>query len=263
MDGHRDILDRRDSLRRPFYAALGLHAGVLALAAIFGIANLANREQFGDPNSMGGGAIGVTVVKSLPFLDRSGPTNHLASDTQSQVPEPQTKPEPKTKEAVREDPDAVGLKSKSTRKSERDAYRNPRAHPDTLADNQLTSRTGQAASSPLYAPAPGSGGVGVGSGNPFGTRFGAYAALIRDRVAQHWRTDQVDARLRTLPPCVVTFEVQRDGSVRNVRVAQGSGNGVLDYSAQRAVAEAAPFAPLPPQYGGSSATVEFWFTLKR
>ena len=31
----------------------------------------------------------------------------------------------------------------------------------------------------------------------------------------------------------------------------------------RAVAEASPFDALPAAYSGSSATIEFWFTLKR
>ena len=106
-------------------------------------------------------------------------------------------------------------------------------------------------------------GVGVGSGAPFGNIFGAYAMLVRDRVAQKWHTDQLDARIRTLPTAIVTFEIQRNGQVRNVRVAQSSGNVVLDYSAQRAVAEASPFDALPAAYSGSSATIEFWFTLKR
>jgi protein TonB len=197
------------------------------------------------------------------MLDRSGRTSHLARDTESQVPEPVTKPEPKSKAAERDDPDAIALKSKHISKSTHDSYVNPRTHPEPQEDNQVTSRAGQAAASPLFAPAPGSGGVGVGTGSPFGARFGAYAALIRDRVAQHWKTEQVDQRLRTLPTAIVTFEISRDGQVSNVRVAQTSGNVALDYSAQRAVAETAPFPPLPATYGGSSATVEFWFTLQR
>ena len=122
---------------------------------------------------------------------------------------------------------------------------------------------GQSASSPLYAPAPGSGGVGVGDGTPFGSRFGAYANLIRDRVAQKWHADQVDARIRSLPTAIVTFDIQRSGQVANVRVIQSSGNVSLDNSARRAVMEASPFEPLPAAYSGSSATIEFWFTLKR
>jgi hypothetical protein len=124
----------------------------------------------------------VTAVKSIPIQGHEGPTNRVASDTESRVPEPITKPEKRTKAAEREDENAIPLKSKHKPKSSSiDTYRNPRAKQDAQSDNQLTSRVGQSASSPLFAPAPGSGGVGVGDGTPFGSRFGAYAALIRDR----------------------------------------------------------------------------------
>jgi protein TonB len=190
--------------------------------------------------------------------------NRVANDSKSQVPEPITKPERKPKAAEKEQEDALPLKSKPPQKSSSDdSYRNPRTKPSPQSDNQLTSRVGQAASSPLYAPAPGSGGVGVGDGTPFGSRFGAYAALIRDRVAQKWHTEQLDARIRSLPAAIVTFDIQRNGQTTNVRVVQSSGNVTLDYSAQRAVMDASPFEPLPAAYSGSSATIEFWFSLKR
>ena len=73
----------------------------------------------------------------------------------------------------------------------------------------------------------------------------------------------MDARLRTLPPAIVTFEILRNGQVQNVRVVQSSGNRALDYSAERAVLQAGPFEPLPAAYGGSSASIEFWFQLQR
>ena len=66
-----------------------------------------------------------------------------------------------------------------------------------------------------------------------------------------------------LPMAVITFDIQRDGSVRNPQIAQRSGNSELDYSALRAVTDAAPFPPLPPQYGGSSAHVELRFQLQQ
>ncbi len=264
MDGYRDILETRESLRRPLLGSLGLHVGAAALIAALGVANFAKHEQWGDPNSKGGGAVGVTVVKSIPIAGHEGPMNRVANDSKSQVPEPITKPEPKSKTAEKEDADAIPLKSKHPKKNSTvDNYRNPRTNPSPQSDNQLTSRVGQSASSPLYAPAPGSGGVGVGDGTPFGSRFGAYAALIRDRVAQKWHTDQVDARIRTLPAAVVTFDIQRNGQVTNVRVVQSSGNVALDNSSRRAVMEASPFEPLPAAYSGSSATIEFWFSLKR
>src|SRR5271157_2452548 len=115
MPARPDILDRRDSMRQPLAASLGLHLGVAALITALGIVNFAKHESWGDPNSMGGGAIGVSTVKAVPMLDRSGPTNRLAHDTESQTPEPLTKPQPKSK-AAREDADAIALKSKRVRK---------------------------------------------------------------------------------------------------------------------------------------------------
>jgi protein TonB len=62
---------------------------------------------------------------------------------------------------------------------------------------------------------------------------------------------------------IVTFTIRRDGSVTGLRLAQSSGNYALDTSAQRAILEAAPLPPLPPQFERDSAAVEFWFELKR
>jgi protein TonB len=82
-------------------------------------------------------------------------------------------------------------------------------------------------------------------------------------VAQKWRTDDVDPRVQTAPPVIVTFDILNSGQIRNVRILQASGNRVLDYSAQRAVYDAAPFPPLPQGFERDTAQIEFWFQLKR
>jgi periplasmic protein TonB len=258
---HVDILDERDSLRNSFFGSLGLHLSLAGVVAAMTFVNVGDRTPWGEPNALGGGAVGVTPVKSIPMPLRDGPLNRLANDTRSQVPA-EAKPEP-VKAAPKAQPDAISIKSKNAPVKKRREPARAAAKAPERAGNQLSSATGAAASSPLYAMTPGTGGVGVGSGAPFGFQFGAYATLVRDRVAQRWRTDQVDARLRALPPAVVTFEIVRSGEVRNIRVVQSSGNRALDYSAERAITEAAPFQPLPAQYGGSSAVIEFWFQLQR
>jgi len=258
---HADVLDERDSLRKPLLSSVFLHAAVFGAITLMTIAEFRRKETWGDPNSMGGGAFSVTAVKSIPIPGRTGPLNPVASDTQSEVPEP-VKPEPK--KAVKEDEDAIPLKSKKKPKAEKtDRYASNRRDTREYDRNQVFSRGGQAATSPMYQMTPGAGGVGVGTGAPFGTRFGAYSLLIRDRVAQRWRTDQVDTRIRELPPAIVTFEILRNGQVRGIKVTQSSGNYALDISAQRAVTEASPFEPLPAGYEGNSATIEFWFQMKR
>lgn len=260
---HVEVLEQREEFRRPLLASLALHGAVFGLIAAAAVTGIGRRPPWGDPNSMGGGgAYSVSPVKNIPIPGRSGPVNPVASDTQSQIPTP-PKSEPK-KAARQPEPDAIVLKSRKAPRTDRSA-RADTARRDTreFGENQLFSRAGQAAASPMYAMAPGAGNVGIGSGAPFGARCGGYVTVLRDRVAQRWRTEQIDPRIRTLPPAVVWFELHRNGQVRNVRLVQSSGNVALDYSAQRAILEASPFEPIPPGCEGDPARVEFWFELKR
>ena len=124
----------------------------------------------------------------------------------------------------------------------------------------MTSTAGQAAVSELFTPAPGGGGIGSGSANPFGYGFGWYASLVRDRVARAWNRQGLDPRAR---PVTVFFDIYRDGSVRNARVMQSSGNFNVDQSAVRAVVSASPFQPLPPQLPKEMYTVSLDFHLSQ
>jgi protein TonB len=221
------------------------------------------RERWGDPNAISGGSVTITPVARIPIPTRAGIVNPVANDTPSELPTP-PKEQPKPQEKPKEDPDAVALNLQRQRRTQAEvAARNQRYRPQEAArENQVTSTTGQRAVSPMFG-VQGSGGVGTGTGSVLGTRFGWYEALLRQRVAEKWRTTEVDARIRQLPVAIVTFTIRRDGSVSGVRVAQSSGNYTLDTSAQRAVFDAAPFPPLPPQFDRDSAVIEFWFELKR
>jgi len=58
------------------------------------------------------------------------------------------------------------------------------------------------------------------------------------------------------------FDLMRDGSTRNVKILQRSGNLSLDNSVQRAILDASPFAD-SRGFEHDFARVEFWFELKR
>lgn len=262
MNQHVDVLAEQDSLKRPLLGSVVLHVAVFGGIAALSIANFGKAVTWGDPNSSGGGAYSISPVRTIPLPGRTGPKNPVAEETKSEVPE-EPKPKAKTKEVVKEDPDAIALKSKRRQKSDRNERASNRTDKREYYENQVYSRTGQAATSPIYGMAPGSGGVGIGTSSPFGSHCGAYATLLRDRVGQRWRTDQVDARIHTLPPAVITFDLARSGQVTSINVSQSSGNRTLDYSAQRAITEAAPFQPIPPECEGNPAHIEFWFQLKR
>ena len=259
MAGHPDVLDIRDPLRRYLAGSIALH--ILVVGGFAGYAWMLNRGRgiFGDPNAMGG-AVGITAVSSLPMPQRSGRVNRVAVDTESQVPTP-PKAEAR-KEETRDDPDAVVLKGRNRSKRDRLLAQRKYRAPGTDKPNQTYSNAGQAASSPMYGGMTGAGGVGLGVG-AFGNRFGWYQEQIQRLVAQKWRTNDVDQRLQTAPPVIVTFDLARDGTVRNVNILQRSGNYALDISCQRAVLEASPLPPLPAGYERDTAKIEFWFTLRR
>jgi protein TonB len=265
MATHIDILDQTESLKKPFYASAGLHVAVFAF--LIGYGALAGRGKilWGDPNSLGGGgAVGITPVSQIALPSRGGPVNPVANDTESNVPQP-PKEETAKKPARAEDPDAIALKSKRFKRKLTDvsaSYQRYRSNPNQR-NNQLYSSAGQAMSSNMFGGMSGSGGVGVASGSPFGSQYGYYIDLLRQRVSEKWRTQDVDPRLQAAPSVVVSFELQRDGSVSNIRFLQRSGTATLDFSAQRAILEASPFPALPAGYTGRSVTIEFWFQLKR
>lgn len=257
---HADIFDTRDNLRTYFVGSLALHVAIFGGGAAYEWARNAGRVPFGDPNSLGGGSVVITAVSQIPLPGRGGPKNLVASDSESQVPRP---PEAVKPAADKDDPDAVVLKGRASKKASRRTPPAPKYKSVPYRPGQAYSNVGQALSSPMYGQTRAGGGVGIGPGGAFGSRFGWYQQLVQERIAQKWRTGDLDPRLESAPPVIVTFDILRDGSVRDIRILQRSGNYALDMSAQRAVAEAAPFPKLPDGFERSSAAVEIWFQFKR
>jgi protein TonB len=257
MQQHADILDQRDSLGGPFVQSVLLHAAIAGVLIVSSISYQHSRQVWGSANTSAGTAVAVNSVKSIPLPARTGITNPVANDTEHQVPQaPQ--PEPKKQVKV-PDEDAIPLKSRLAKKQPRPEAQQ-RFRPQPPVKNQVFSSTAPAAVSPMFEK-PGSGGVGVAPNSAFGNQFGAYADLVVRRVTDKWQTNGLAGL--SLPMAVVTFDILRDGSVKNPQIAQHSGNSTLDYSALRAVTDAAPFPPLPSNYNGSSTSVELRFQLQR
>lgn len=260
---HADILDRPESIGKPLVGSVVLHVALVTSLLLWGVVFSRHPADFGSPNSGGFGSVAINPVKTIPLPARGGIVNPLANDTESAVPTPP--PAAKAQhQAKPEESDAIPIKGRSRHKTaqvERSAQNTWRAK-QTDRTNQLYSEAGPALVSPMVGQA-GSGGVGVGPSTPFGNRFGYYVDILKQRVAEKWHTGDVDARIRTAPPAIVVFDLQRDGSVRNVHIAQTSGNVALDFSAQRAIYDASPFPRLPDGYEHNDATVEFWFELRR
>ncbi len=245
-----DILDQQDSLRGPLAQSVLLHGAIVGAFILASISYRHSHEVWGSAQTSAGSAVAINSVKSIPLPARAGHINPVANETESQV---QQAPKPEPKKQVKVPEKAIPIKSRFAKEQPK-----PQAlqhyHPQPPAQNQVFSRDAPAAVSKIFQK-PGAGGVGVGPNSTFGNQFGAYASLVIQRVTDKWQSSGV-FQGQTV---VITFEIMRDGSVRNPKIAQRSGNPTLDYSALRAVTDAGPFPPLPANYNGSSTDVELQF----
>ena len=258
---YASVLDEPEPLGKALLASLTLHVGVVAAMVAGSFLPGRTPQRWGDLESLGGSTV-VNPVSRIPMVARSGEVNPVANDTESQVPKapPQAKGAQKEKEP---EPDAISIKGKTAKKTAREAVDYDRYRPYTAPKpNQLYSSTGSALVSPMIG-ATGSGGIGLGKGSPLGDRFGAYAALLQQRIAQNWKTQDIDPRIRTAPPVILNFTILRNGTIRDIKVKTSSGNAALDLSAQRALYDVGKVEPLPAGYDRDEAVIEFWFELKR
>ncbi len=261
---HADFLEQSEPIGRSLFGSVAFHG--LLVAAILGVSWVQSRDRIslGDPNGGRFGSVTVNPVATIPLPSRDAAKNPVAVDTESAVPTPVSKPKPTPKVKL-PDPKAIALpsrdaKNKPVKPSEAASQPDKWRAQQKELPNQVYSTAGTRANTPDFA-LQGGGGVGIGNNSPFGNQFGAYADILRNRVAQYWKTADIRAANNTVVG--VTFILHRDGTASGVRLTQKSGNSALDISAQRAVMDASPFPQMPPQFPKSEAEIEFLFQLKR
>lgn len=143
---------------------------------------------------------------------------------------------------------------------EADSRRAPRRQPEKTPPPSGPARPQST------TPAPAAGAVATpglefappGPGLPEGTDSGGdwYLATVQQKIWLVWN-QQIKSGFTH--PIGVTFTIQADGTVTDVRVTQPSGATLLDLAAQRAILNAAPFGPLPREYGANRKTIQAIF----
>jgi TonB family protein len=126
----------------------------------------------------------------------------------------------------------------------------PVAQPAKAAAGGMAGGTGSSTPGLEFGP--------PGPGVPDGTDTGGdwYLAGVQQKIWMLWN-QQIKSGFAQ--PIGVTFTIMPDGQVTNVRVTQPSGASLLDMAAQRAVLNAAPFGPLPRDYGQNPRTIQALF----
>jgi protein TonB len=253
-----DSLDRRQSLGGPLFGSLLIHSAVVA-SLLFVWTFHTSLPEFGD-EKLSHGTVGVSVTHTIPIPSKAGRENRLAAPTESVVP--QAPPEKKEiKKVVAPEPKAIPIPTKVAKpvKPQPEKTRQPIYKPEPVKPNQVYSRTQEALKSPQIGM-QGNEGIGVGPNSVIGQRFGSYVDLMRAQIARHWSTAGLAGDTHRV---VITFTILKDGTVRDAKIAQPSGNYTLDSASLRAVLESSPLPPLPQGYDKDSAPVDLTFQVKQ
>jgi TonB family protein len=87
--------------------------------------------------------------------------------------------------------------------------------------------------------------------------FTYYLRQIQAKISERWAPPRPAARGGER--AIILFEIGRDGSIKEPTLEKSSGLAPYDQSALRAVAEASPFPPLPPEFKAPSLRIHFGF----
>jgi protein TonB len=135
-------------------------------------------------------------------------------------------------------------------------------------DNSIKYGQGGQMSLPSgYSPTPGGGSPGLAvsgqGGGDFASRYGWYIESVKRAINQNWLQNTIDPAIRAAhrAKTTVSFTINRDGSIKNIRVSESSGNRSMDDSAQRALLSVDKLPRLPSDYSGTYVDVIFDFDL--
>src|SRR5882762_5314778 len=84
--------------------------------------------------------------------------------------------------------------------------------------------------------------------------FAWYLSRVQAKVTERWANKAIPGQQP-----VAVFEINRDGRVTGLAIEKPSGNPYYDQAALRAITEAAPFPPLPPEFSGPVLRVHLGF----
>lgn len=257
------------SLKRYLFRSIVFH--VLVAVAALGAAYLG----IGHGNDWGGvgGKLGDAKVNLVSNAGLPMPKEEIVTPSKTVDPT-----ESLHKEEVKPPPPPPEPKTDTTKISEfkKEKREPPSRKSRTLEDkrveqdNAIPGHGGTPDLPTGYSQTPGaSSGVAIQGqgGGDFGGKYPWYVDGMRNRVTQAWDQSTITAAVRSAHRAhtVMTFRINANGSISNIRMVQSSGDWSMDNSAQRALAtilsDSTQFRPLPNDYMGSYIEVTFDFDL--
>jgi len=249
-----NLFYEREQWKKPILLSMGFHALLVVGILVLGFV-MHPRAQTNWGTDRGEAVEAQLVSAAIPIPHQEQSQNIVANESKGVT---QTQPQPKPVETE----DGISIPGKVIPKKI-----------DKVVPPPPTRTTPRATPTPVETAVPyGEGGPVSGQyGNfaapntkggfsvkdaAFGDKYGWYIDVIRRKVQSNWLTYEIDPRITAPHRAFIEFDIGRDGSPRNVQLAQSSGVPSLDQSAIRAVQRIDGFGTLPE---GNLLHVEFWF----
>ena len=263
MAANTDIFTERDGWTSPLALSVALHGALFVSILVYGavLGRTSGVSWGGD--AMGGDAMSVSVVSSIPLPRPKVDTENIVANESKGL----TKSEPKVEE--KEVPEAIPIPDKETKKKQPKPVTSKITKPQPVEPpptNVVPFGQGGPVSGPYgsFSTPNAKGGFGfTGGGGDFGSRYAYYVRIVQQKVSDNWLKYEIDPNISNARRVYITFEIDRSGRPSNIQVEQSSGVPALDISATRALQRIDTFGPLPNDYPGSRVSVEFWFDYRR
>jgi protein TonB len=256
-DAVEQVLKRRRSRpvvssRRALLASLGLH---LALAATILVVPILARgdeqplEFVGEVMIVPAAALGVRNPPPAPAPPAPQPA---APEPEPAPPEPEPEPVPPEPEPLPDTRPAPPEPPQPLPPAQRIEPRSATpTTPTPPGSDELRRREGSPQGSSLGTASFGATGI-----DPvFAGKYDYYVQQLVAMVSSNWSRPAIGGEVEAM----VSFSIQRDGTITPVRVSRSSGYSSFDLAALRAVQGAAPFPLLPQTYEQDSLGVDLIF----
>ena len=211
--------------------SLVLH-GALAAAAVYA-ATHAKSPQVASVLNIRFAPVAQTLM-SVPAQKKPQP--------RIESPKPQPVKPVETKKPVEKNTVPFSPFGKSAKKGSEHPVPPPKPQPPTVSGAPSTSATSTQA-----------GVTASLEGGDF--PYTIYLERMKTTIGSNWFHPQSAANAVV----VISFVIDRDGSIRDAKVETSSGNGMADRAALRAVLESSPLPPLPFGYNGTYLGVHLTF----
>src|SRR5216684_5383341 len=249
------------SLRQFLVYSVIMHASLALVIVVSAYIQFRDNRWGGVGGELGGTKVTLVPAAGIPMPKESVVTESKAVDPTKGLhkEEPPKPPEPKT--------DATKIPKFEKEKPLPPSPKSRTLENKTPAhDNDVPYGKGGNPDLPTgYSQTPGEGSSGVTvqgqGGADFASRYGWYIEAVKNRIYGNWQQWTIDAAARASRTmhCAITFTINRDGSLKDVHIAESSGNTSYDNSALRAVLSSTPVTKLPSDYSGGYvvATLDF------